>query len=280
MIEGVFKASGGYSNLGVSVLKTKTLILGRNGRYSTSSSSGVVATTGWGVGNKGSSSAGEGSYRDFRLLDHPAAGRRTAEPEGFLPVFRQGVLARRRRGRRRIQPDQHRRQDHVPRRRLTGLARVRLCVRICFEGQGGHRHHLMKSNGKHQLKTKSQRAREGWPSRSSSDHSLRVLCRAAALEGSQSAPAAPLIVSSDEPGVLRRSRFRISGYRLAHTLSSCDRDTIRIVGVEKRDGKQRPAFIEVSASSAAGREPHTDEPLGWRVSGCRRHFHLRETTCF
>ncbi|MGI9384285.1 MAG: hypothetical protein ACR2PO_14125, partial [Methyloligellaceae bacterium] len=29
-----------------------------------------------------------------------------------------------------------------------------------------------------------------------------------------------------------------------------DRDTVRIVGVERRDGKQRPVFLEISASDA------------------------------
>lgn len=87
VIEGVFKASGGYSNLGVSVLKTKTLIFGRNGRYSTSSSSGVIATSGWGVGNAGSSSAGEGSYRisGYTITLHPDGGRPTRR--SFFPYF-------------------------------------------------------------------------------------------------------------------------------------------------------------------------------------------------
>ena len=87
VIEGVFKASGGYSNLGVSVLKTKTLVFGRNGRYSTSSSSGVIATSGWGVGNAGSSSAGEGSYRisGYTITLQPDGGQPTQK--AFFPYF-------------------------------------------------------------------------------------------------------------------------------------------------------------------------------------------------
>lgn len=61
-IEGVFKSSSGYVGPGISVLKTKTLVFARNGRYSTSSSSGVIG----GVLSAASSTAGEGSYRISR----------------------------------------------------------------------------------------------------------------------------------------------------------------------------------------------------------------------
>lgn len=59
-IEGVFKSSNGYAGVGVSVLKTKTLVFNKNGRFTTSASSGVV---GGFLASTGSGSEGEGSYR-------------------------------------------------------------------------------------------------------------------------------------------------------------------------------------------------------------------------
>lgn len=58
-IEGVFKSSSGYAGIGITVLKTKKLVFGSNGRYSTKSGSGVNA----GLVSTGSKSASEGSYR-------------------------------------------------------------------------------------------------------------------------------------------------------------------------------------------------------------------------
>ncbi|MEM8949102.1 MAG: hypothetical protein AAGC99_07225 [Pseudomonadota bacterium] len=59
-IEGVFTSSNGYAGVGISVLKSKTLVFNRNGRYTTSASSGVV---GGFLASTGSGSEGEGSYR-------------------------------------------------------------------------------------------------------------------------------------------------------------------------------------------------------------------------
>jgi len=59
-IEGVFKSSDGYAGVGVSVLKTKTLVFNKSGRYTTSAASGVV---GGFLASTGSGSDGEGSYR-------------------------------------------------------------------------------------------------------------------------------------------------------------------------------------------------------------------------
>jgi hypothetical protein len=80
-IEGIFKSSGGYAGIGISVLKTKILIFGRNGRYSTSSGSGVIR----GAINVGSGSDGEGSYRisGYILELHPDGG--SAEKVAFFP---------------------------------------------------------------------------------------------------------------------------------------------------------------------------------------------------
>ena len=60
LIEGIFKSSSGYSNAGVSVSKSETLVFNKNGRYTTSASSGVV---GGFLASTGSSGKGEGSYR-------------------------------------------------------------------------------------------------------------------------------------------------------------------------------------------------------------------------
>lgn len=59
-IEGVFTSADGYAGVGISVLKSETLVFNRNGRYTTSASSGVV---GGFLASTGSSSDGEGSYR-------------------------------------------------------------------------------------------------------------------------------------------------------------------------------------------------------------------------
>ncbi len=84
-IEGVFKRSGGAVGVGVVAIKSKTIRLEPNGRYSTSASSGVVANAPAGVGNRGSSSRGEGSYRisGYTLELRPDDG----EPEkiAFFP---------------------------------------------------------------------------------------------------------------------------------------------------------------------------------------------------
>ncbi len=71
-IEGVFKSSSGYAGIGISVLKTKTLVFGRNGRYSTSASRGVIG----GVINVGSGSDGDGSYKisGYTIELHPDDG--------------------------------------------------------------------------------------------------------------------------------------------------------------------------------------------------------------
>ena len=59
-IEGTFKSADGYAGIGISVLKSSTLIFNKNGRYTTSSGSGVVGGV---LVSTGSSSEGEGSYR-------------------------------------------------------------------------------------------------------------------------------------------------------------------------------------------------------------------------
>ncbi|MGI9509042.1 MAG: hypothetical protein ACR2QJ_06805 [Geminicoccaceae bacterium] len=59
-IEGVFTSADGYAGVGISVLKSDTLVFNRNGRYMTSASSGVV---GGFLASSGSSSEGQGSYR-------------------------------------------------------------------------------------------------------------------------------------------------------------------------------------------------------------------------
>ncbi|MGI9413886.1 MAG: hypothetical protein ACR2PM_09460 [Hyphomicrobiales bacterium] len=86
-IEGAFKSSDGYFNMGVSVLKTSLFIFGHNGRYSTSSGSGVTSTSGWGLANKGSSSGGEGSYRisGYTLELQPDNG--PAKRMAFFPYY-------------------------------------------------------------------------------------------------------------------------------------------------------------------------------------------------
>lgn len=83
VIEGVFKSSGGYAGIGVSVLKTKTLVFGRNGRYSTTSGSGVVG----GEVNVGNATAGEGSYRisGYTLVLRPDDG--PAQEIAFFPYY-------------------------------------------------------------------------------------------------------------------------------------------------------------------------------------------------
>lgn len=60
MIEGTFTSADGYAGVGISVLKSETLVFNRNGRYMTSASSGVV---GGFLASTGSGSDGEGSYR-------------------------------------------------------------------------------------------------------------------------------------------------------------------------------------------------------------------------
>ncbi|MGI9383329.1 MAG: hypothetical protein ACR2PO_09250, partial [Methyloligellaceae bacterium] len=83
-IEGAFRSSSGYVGPGISVLKTKSLVFHRNGRYSTRSGSGVVG----GLASTGSSSAGEGRYRifDYTLELKPDNGpvRRVA----FFPYYK------------------------------------------------------------------------------------------------------------------------------------------------------------------------------------------------
>ena len=59
-IEGVFTSADGYAGVGISVLKSETLVFNKNSRYTTSASSGVV---GGFLASTGSNNKGEGSYR-------------------------------------------------------------------------------------------------------------------------------------------------------------------------------------------------------------------------
>jgi hypothetical protein len=94
-IEGVFKSSSGYLGTaaqigGAAALKTKSLVFGRNGRFSTSAASGLSVggdPLGGAATSGGSSTSGEGSYRisgytlELRLDDG------TVQQEVFFPYM-------------------------------------------------------------------------------------------------------------------------------------------------------------------------------------------------
>ncbi len=84
MIEGVFTSADGYAGVGISVLKSETLVFNRNGRYTTSSSSGVV---GGFLASAGGSSEGEGSYRINGYTLELRSDDGTTQSDVFFPYL-------------------------------------------------------------------------------------------------------------------------------------------------------------------------------------------------
>ncbi len=101
-LEGVFKRSGGAVGVGVVAIKSKTLKLAKNGRYSTSASSGVVTRAPAGIGNSGGSSRGEGSYRIFGYTLELKPDEGDPEQIAFFPYHN-----------RRFWPDSKKSRDHI-----------------------------------------------------------------------------------------------------------------------------------------------------------------------
>lgn len=83
-IEGVFKSSNGYAGVGVSMLKTKTLVFNKNGRFTTSASSGVV---GGFLVSTGSGSEGEGSYSINGYTLELRSNDGTTQSDAFFPYL-------------------------------------------------------------------------------------------------------------------------------------------------------------------------------------------------
>lgn len=84
-IEGTFKSAGGYAGFGISVLKSSTLIFNKNGRYTTSASSGVVGGV---LVSTGSSSEGEGSYHISGYTLELRSDDGTVHKDVFFPFAR------------------------------------------------------------------------------------------------------------------------------------------------------------------------------------------------